>query len=160
MVAIRKYGDRTSTPYESVGESRTKQSFRDECDINNLMDNWRATGNMAHTNQTPPVYGDFSDVTDYQTAVLQVQAATEGFASLSARLRARFHNSPEELLAFTSDPENLEACVELGLLEDPDPELTYARKAQARSQEAAAAHRAKNMPKAAAEAETPPETPA
>ncbi|QXP08056.1 MAG: internal scaffolding protein [Arizlama microvirus] len=44
-----------------------------------------------------------------------VALANEQFANLSAHVRKRFQNDPQEFLQFTSDPENLPEMVKLGL---------------------------------------------
>lgn len=102
---------------ESV--SKTKQSFKDECDINQILMRWRKTGELAHLATRQPTYGDFTNATDYLDAVLRTQAAQADFDSLSARVRARMENNPGVLLEFLDDPANLEEAVELGLIPQP-----------------------------------------
>ncbi len=101
------------------GESMTKQSFRDECDVNFIMNQWKRTGELpaALVGTMPPSYGDFSNPTDYMTACNQVIEAKAAFAALPAFLRDRFANEPANLLRFLSDPDNQEEAVKLGLAE-------------------------------------------
>lgn len=101
--------------------SRTKQSFADETDINAIMRKYRRTGELTHLNAAKPTYGDFSDVDSYLEASNRVIAADADFQALSARIRARMHNSPAELLRFMADGDNLEEAVALGLVQKPDP---------------------------------------
>ncbi len=101
------------------GKGRTKQSMRDECDINFLMAKYQKSGQMPTTNPFPPHFGDFSEIDDYQGSLNQVIEAQAGFDGLPSKIRTRFGNDPAELLSFLADPENLEEAVELGLLEAP-----------------------------------------
>ena len=48
-----------------VRPSRTQQSFRDECDINNILRKFNVTGELP-LGSVQPQYGDFSGITDYQ----------------------------------------------------------------------------------------------
>jgi len=98
----------------SVEPSRTKQSFAEESDINTIVRRFNLTGQLPQDVRVPQ-YGDFSDVTDYFSAMLQVRAADEAFMQLPAHVRARFHNEPGELVAFVSDPENHAEAIKLGL---------------------------------------------
>ncbi len=111
-------------PTIDTGPGKTKQSFRDECDINFIMDKWKRTGqipdNMVGTMK--PQYGDFTDSNDYMDACNSVIAAKEAFASLPAFLRDRFANEPANLIRFLSIPENQEEAIKLGLAEAPTPE--------------------------------------
>jgi len=106
------------------GKSRTKQSFRDECDINFIMDKWKRTGEIpaASVGKMRPKYGDFSNPNDYMEACNRVLDANEAFASLPAFLRDRFANEPANLIAFLSDSNNQDEAIKLGLAQAPVPE--------------------------------------
>lgn len=115
------------TPYEphrrfskafcTSGTPRTKQSFKDECDINRIMKRWQKTQVLEHVRDGMPSYGDFSNATDYKTAADAVKEANEAFMQLPANVRQRVNNSPAEFLDFIGDPDNRAELVELGLLE-------------------------------------------
>lgn len=96
-------------------QGRTKQQFKDECDINNILRRYEKTGALPNMIKSNPVYGDFSNVADFQDSLELVRFAEEQFAGLSAKLRRRFNNDPAEFLAFCEDPENVEEMVSLGL---------------------------------------------
>ncbi len=104
------------------GPTMTKQSFQQECDVNFIMNKWKRTGEIpaAMVGTLPPSYGDFSNPTDYMTALNQVIEAKEAFAHLPAFLRDRFANQPVNLLAFLANPDNQEEAVKLGLAEAPE----------------------------------------
>lgn len=102
-------------------ESRTKQSFAAEANINNIVERWRRTGEQPVYSTNIPQYGDFSSVQDYMSALNTVRAAQEMFEALPARVRDAVKNSPEELLRFVANPENREQAEELGLFDVPPP---------------------------------------
>jgi len=114
------------TPYNANSCSRTsdlgnfpntltKQSFKDECDINNILKKYESTGVLPSLILENPQYGDYSDVPAYQTALDTVMKAEEQFMSLSAKLRDRFDNDPAKFLAFVDDPSNAQELYDLGL---------------------------------------------
>lgn len=103
--------------------SMTKQSFKDECDINNIVKRFEATGIIDHLNQRARegVFVDLPDALDFQAALNLVAQAETAFMELPAALRARFENNPEKFLAFTADPANQQEMITLGLATDNRP---------------------------------------
>jgi len=98
-----------------VNPSRTQQSFRDECDINNILRKFNVTGQLP-IGSVQPQYGDFSGITDYQSALNAVMAAQDSFLQLPAKVRARFDNDPALFVEFASDEANKDELKALGLL--------------------------------------------
>lgn len=97
---------------------RTKQSQRDEVDINNIMAKFQRTGAIDHRNRFQPQYGEVP-VVGFQEAMQIVTNAESMFLALPSSLRKKFANDPAEFLAFVQDPANLDEMVELGLAEQP-----------------------------------------
>lgn len=104
---------RVSISFEGV--SRTKQSFKAECDINNILKKYNKTGQLPDMIRANPRYGDFSNVPSYQEALQIVAHAEEQFAGLPAKVRQEFSNDPSLFLSFASDPQNHNRMVEMGL---------------------------------------------
>lgn len=98
-------------------DGKTKQSFKDECDINTIMGKFRHTGVINHTVLKKPVYGDFSSAEDYMSSLNAVKEAQQIFDSMPARVRARVDNDPAKFIAFAENPENEAELRELGLIE-------------------------------------------
>ena len=97
--------------------SRTRQSFRDETDINTIMAKYARTGLLEHVNEHQGQYGDFTKVPeDYHDACNQVLAAEQMFQTIPAGIRARFNNDPGAFLDFADDPANEDEMRSLGLL--------------------------------------------
>lgn len=107
------------------GSSKTRQEFAAESDINRLVERYQDTGSFydpvtdAKAAARKPVFGDYTNVPDYQTALNQVIDAQQRFDSLPAKIRDRFHNSPQELLEFVSSASNREEAISLGLISKP-----------------------------------------
>lgn len=97
--------------------SRTKQSFKDESDINNIMRRYAKTGQLPDLIRRDPQYGDFSEATEYQEALNLVIRAQAQFEALDARVRDRFGNDPARFLEFVQNGENAEEMVKLGLMD-------------------------------------------
>lgn len=104
----------------------TQQSFKDEADINTLVERFHLTGEMPQLQQLPS-YDDYTGLFDYQTAMNAVIAARQTFESLPAKTRARFHNEPQEFLEFFEDPENRPEAIRMGLIQAPPEVLTKAQ---------------------------------
>ena len=114
---VRGPFDRTSVPTVVEGASLTKQSFRDECDINKLMSKYQKQGVISHVNVRPPQYGDFTNIVEYDAALRMVAAAQAAFAALPSAVRSRFDNDPAGFLDFVQNPDTPEQELrDLGLL--------------------------------------------
>lgn len=116
---------------------RTKQSFRDDADINTIIKRFLRTGVLDYANKHQPRYGDATGI-EYNAAMATVAAAKSMFNDLPADLRARFENEPAQFLDFIQDPSNYSEAEKLGLLK---PEAVSAR-----ATAAAAASAAKALP--------------
>lgn len=114
-------GERPDTRVYFEGKGRTRQSMKDECDINRILGRFKQSGMITHVAQRSPVYADVSDVTDYREAVERVERTDEFFQGLPAKVRAKFGHDPVSFLDFMSDPGNEAEARDLGLL-PPLPE--------------------------------------
>lgn len=119
-------------------QSLTHQSFKEEVDVNNIVKRFRninGTDLMSYQGTFGGHFGDFSGVTDYQTALEQVHRAEEAFSSLPAKVRKQFDNDPAQFLDFCGDPANKKEMQELGLLEQTSQQGDSAKIVQNSSQE-------------------------
>lgn len=98
--------------------SMTKQSFKEECDINNIIKSFSQTGMITHISERAAQgqYLDLPDSVDFQDALSLVDQARTAFMSLPSKIRDRFDSDPEQFLAFIHDPKNEAEARELGLL--------------------------------------------
>lgn len=105
--------DETGLKCEDV--SRAKQSFKEECDINTIIDRF-GIGYEMPTGVKAPVYGDFTEVCDFRSAMDAVLEAQKSFMALPAEVRSRFGNDPNGFVEFCSKDENYDEVEKLGLL--------------------------------------------
>jgi len=94
--------------------SLTQQQFAAESDINNIVDVFMKTGHLPDP-VSMPQYVDYEGVFDFQSAMNAVRLADQNFMSMDAKVRSRFHNSPQEFLEFFADPSNADEAIRLGL---------------------------------------------
>lgn len=104
----------SSTGLQCFDSSLTQQQFKEESDINNIVDRFMKTGHLPDP-VSMPQYVDYEGVFDFQSAMNVVRQADENFMRMDAKVRARFHNSPQEFLEFFADPANTDEAVRLGL---------------------------------------------
>lgn len=101
--------------------SLTRQEFKQECDINTIMERYEATGTVSHVNRQQPVYLDTTLYPGLQGAMDAFREASRAFAALPARVRAEFDNDPEKFVDFAADEKNVERMREWGLAEPAKP---------------------------------------
>jgi len=102
------------TGLKCLDSSLTQQQFKEEADINTIVDRFMKTGHLPDP-VSMPQYVDYEGVFDFQSAMNVVRQADENFMRMDAKVRARFHNSPQEFLEFFANPDNMEEAVRLGL---------------------------------------------
>lgn len=98
--------------------SRTQQQFKDETDINVILERFGVTGHLPVT-AVQPMSGDFTTITDFQTALETVRASEENFMRLPSKVREQFGQDPRKFVDFCLNPANIEAVRELGLAPRP-----------------------------------------
>lgn len=99
-------------------EDQAQQQFKEECDINEIVRRFGLTGQMPDAVGIP-LSGDFTEASDFQTAMQLVRQAEEQFLLLPADVRAQFGNDPGRVIAFLEDEANREKAIELGLVNKP-----------------------------------------
>lgn len=109
------YSPKAAIQLVCLTKGRTKQSFKDECDINTIIRRFLRTGVMDFTAKNERRYGDCTGL-EYTQAMQKVAAAKSLFNELPGRIRARFDNEPALFLDFVQDERNREEATEMGLL--------------------------------------------
>lgn len=102
-------------------ENITQQADAKDCDINVIMSRYMNTGQLPQLTEEGR-YGDFSQVTDFRTALEAVRAAEALFAEVPAKIRKEFDNDPAKFLEFVDDPNNKEKLYDMGLAQRPEVE--------------------------------------
>ena len=107
--------------------SLAQQHFKEECDINTILQKFNITG-LLPEQPLSPRYGDFTGIGDYHTAMNRVLAVQDEFEALPAQIRARFDNDPAQLIEFMENSENRPEAEELGLVEKATAEAVEVAK--------------------------------
>lgn len=108
-------------PHERVqisfgDKSKTRQEFKKECDVNEIMRRFKATGIMPAAGGTPK-YLDCAAVPNFQDAMQMLIDAENAFMRLPATVRKEFDNDPHEFVRFAQDDANIGKMREWGLAE-------------------------------------------
>lgn len=91
--------------------SMTQQQFKDEADINRIVNMFLKTGVLPETNLRG-VFGDYINAPDsYHEALNYVIEADQAFMDLPAELRAQFNNDPAVLLTYLQNEDTKEKPV-------------------------------------------------
>ncbi len=118
MEFLTAYGEKSRVGFVCIGESRTKQSFTKECNINNIMSKYQKSGAISHFNQHSAEYG-FATGQSFSEAMLLVVQAQDMFEGLPSSIRSRFGNNPATFLDFVQDANNADEMIALGLRDAP-----------------------------------------
>jgi len=97
-----------------------QKRFKNDVNINTIVERARVQGLPQATSKG--FFGDFTGI-DFIGMQNTVARATEGFMALPARIRARFHNSAQNLIEFLEDKENIDEAIKLGLIPMPEEKV-------------------------------------
>lgn len=113
-------------------KSRTQQHFKNEVNINNIIDKYRKTGILGdpfREGLRKPLFGDFSEVPGLLEGYIKVEKVKNYFNNLPSRVRNYFKNDLSRFLAFMSDNANIPKARELGIIEPDLSKVKYVDKA-------------------------------
>lgn len=114
---VENFGSPNGHVYSETGvQSKTKQSDALTSDVNSIV-----ARHIAHRIPFPDgmsraMYGDFSDIGDFHSAVSRVRRMEDTFSRLPAHVRKHCHNDPGEFLAMVYDESRVDELVKLGLV--------------------------------------------
>lgn len=109
---FRENGEIYEPEYERPG--RTKQSFKDSCDINKILAKAQKAGSLSHLQKHGAYYGDFADAPQDLFEAREMLARGESiFREAPAEIRAEFGHDPLKFFAFANKPENRDRLDEL-----------------------------------------------
>lgn len=87
---------------DTGSETLVQQQFAEQLDINEIFKRYAQTG-LLPLSQEDPVYGDFTGVLDYESAVEKIEAVNARFMALPPEVRERFNNDPARLVRAVSE---------------------------------------------------------
>lgn len=118
IVSTRTFRAAYMEPYKvqfTTKDSRTEQSHKDECDINQILAKYIKGDLMEHRINYAQNYGDFTGA-DFQEAQNTIALANSMFEELPSSVRNRFTNDPSKFLDFVNDENNHDEMVKMGLM--------------------------------------------
>jgi len=92
-------------PPKTYDDGRTKQSYKDECDIDKIMARFAKTNTISHLAKHQGQYADFSDF-DFHEQTRMLTRGREIFDDLPAEVRREFGQSPAAFFQYVNDPAN------------------------------------------------------
>lgn len=96
------------------GPSKAQQQFKEECDINTIVERFGLTGELPQ-NVRVPLLEEFVEVMDYKMALNKLKEADDAFMQFPANIRERFQNDAGKFVDFVADPANVDQCRAWGL---------------------------------------------
>jgi len=102
--------------------SKTKQSEKDNCDINKIMERFNRTGQLPRLRTIEPIFGDVR-TPDYQTAQQLIIDAKKAFMELPSKVRQYFGHDPQNYVKALTNPseETKKALLKFGLMVESQP---------------------------------------
>jgi hypothetical protein len=97
--------------------SKTDQQYRDDCDVNHIMNKYAKTGIITHLAKHPGRFANVSEIPNLLEGFEKVNQAKQAFMDLPGSLRKRFNNDFRNMVAFLNDRSNQEEAIKLGLIE-------------------------------------------
>lgn len=106
----KEHGEYWYPPTE--GRTRAKQAFKDECDVNRIVQKLAKGQVVRGFNADQGRYGDFTDWPDLLTAQQRLNQGRELFEKMPAEVRREFGNNPGSFFSWVNDPANAETAME------------------------------------------------
>jgi len=97
---------------KDYSDGRTQNAFKDETDINRIMQRYATTQTISHLAKNEAFYGDFSDF-DFTTSAAQLARGRQIFNSAPSEIRKEFDEDPAKFFEFVNDPDNIGRLDEL-----------------------------------------------
>lgn len=107
--------DRVRVVIDTGRESQVQQQFKDEVDVNNIVRRFGLEVGQRAVIVPGGVYGDFTGVNDFESALDAVERAEEGFMRLPPEAREKFANDPARFLDYAQRVTDAELAEFVGL---------------------------------------------
>ena len=145
-------------PVKKYKDGMTKQSFKDQTDINKILKKAQRQGSISHLVKHGAQYGDFSDMPTLLEAENRLRRGREIFDELPSEVRKEFDNNAGKFFTYVNDPANSDRLRELlPAIAEPGRQIPAVRRsASTEANPAVASAEPAESPPAAPE--TPPAT--
>jgi len=119
MSFFTQYDPPADVELDQSGEtSLTQQQFRDECDINVVLQQYNVQELVSAdtVDLRDMAFGNFAAWDSYEDVEASLVLAQEAFATLPASTRARFDNDLATCVAWLDDPQNYAEATDMGII--------------------------------------------
>lgn len=106
--------------------SMTLQQYRDEADVNHLIQRFQRTGQFYDAMTTAqrvkrlPQFGDFSELGDFHAQQNHIVQVYEAFNGMPSKVREAFKHNAAAFVEFVGNPDNFDKCVKMGIFSKDD----------------------------------------
>jgi hypothetical protein len=100
-------------PDQDYPPGRTKQSFKDETDINKLIARAARGETISHLAKYEGVYGDFTDFPDLMEAQARLMRGQQIFDELPGEVKREFGQDAGRFFEYVNDPANADRLGDL-----------------------------------------------
>ncbi|AXL14620.1 internal scaffolding protein [Microviridae sp.] len=114
MTFAKQSPARSRTRLVCEEQGLTEQSYKDECDIHQILRKYEKTGMVTHTAAYAGTYGDFVNSVDFQEAQNVIADAKTMFETVPSKIREQFYNDPAQFLEFIQNDDNRAEIEEMG----------------------------------------------
>lgn len=97
------------------GEGGAKQSMREECDVNLIVQRFQKTGLISHLADGVPSFVDVSELGDFRSVLEHCRSVEAYFQGLPAKVRAVFSNDSRSFMDYLEGNPGVGDLEELGL---------------------------------------------
>ncbi len=97
-----------------AGIEPAQQQFKEDCDINKIMERLEKNNALDHVSKYQTEYG-FTTPMSYHDSLNIIKKADSMFNDLPAKIRDEFANNPQAFLQFVQNPKNADRAKELGI---------------------------------------------
>ena len=104
-----KNGARVRQTIDLSEGGRTRQEFKDECSITNIIKKFNSTGHVSHLANMPGQYRDCSFAEDLASAFLKTEQAMADFETLPGAVKELANNDPAILAHMMTSEEGYAA---------------------------------------------------
>jgi phage internal scaffolding protein len=101
------YGPKLKLATINDKPSMTKQSLKDDADVNKIIKRYNKTGVLPNMNKLEAIYGEITSQ-DLQDALNKVDQSYEAFQEVPADIRAQFSNDAGAFIDYATNPANID----------------------------------------------------
>lgn len=119
------YRKRNRVYTEVDSKTLTDQSFKNNSDINFIVEQVRKTGLLPQQSQDKiPQFLDLSSIPDLEGAFNIAEQAAELFYDLPSAIRKEMDNDPSKLEIYLKDPKNKDTLIKNGIFQPEEKPVT------------------------------------